>query len=107
MIFIKTTLILVLSFSFVIYMVSGRHKAFTRLGLVLIYFVLFVFILIPPLADKVANFFGIGAGKDMIIYLATAAIWFFTISNHAKIKATDRNITELVRKDALDSFKKT
>jgi hypothetical protein len=107
MIFIKTTLILILSLSFVVYMVSGRHKAFTRLGLVIIYLVLFVFIISPPLADKVANFFGIGTGKDMIIYLATAAIWFFTISNHARIKLTDRNVTELVRKDALDSARKT
>jgi hypothetical protein len=46
-------------------------------------------------------------GKDMIIYLATAAIWFFTISNHAKIKLTDRDITELVRKDAIDCCIKT
>ena len=107
MIFIKTTLLLILSLSFVIYMISGKHKTVTRLALVLIYFVLFVFIISPPLADIVANFFGIGTGKDMIIYLATAAIWFFTISNHAKIKLTERNITELVRKNALDDFKYT
>jgi len=107
MIFIKTTLLLILSISFVIYLISGRHKAFTRLGLLIIYFVLFIFILIPPLADKVANYFGISMGKDMIIYLATAAIWFFTISNHAKIKLTDRDITKLVRKDAIDCCIKT
>ena len=104
MIFIKTTLILFLSLGFVIYLLSGKHKAITRLALVFIYFCLFVFIVSPPLADIVANFFGIGTGKDMIIYLATAAIWFFTISNHVKIKIIERHITEVVRKDALDSF---
>ncbi len=107
MIFIKTTLLLLLSLGFVIYMISGKHKTVTRLSLVLIYFILFIFIISPPLADIVANFMGIGAGKDMIIYLATAAIWFFTISNHAKMKITDRHVTELVRKDALDSAKET
>ena len=88
-------------------MISGKHKAFTRLLLVTIYFILFIFIAMPPFADKVANFFGIGTGKDMIIYLATAAVWFFTTSNHAKIKLTERSITELVRKDAIDHVTKT
>ena len=103
MIFIKTTLILILSLSFVIYMISGRHRTITRLMLIMIYFALFIFIISPPLADVVAHFFGIGTGKDMIIYIAIAAIWFFTVSNHAKIKLVERNITELVRKDSLDN----
>ncbi len=104
MIFIKTTLAIILSISVVILMFSGRYKTFMRLFLVLFYFILLIFIAIPPLSDIVAHFFGIGTGKDMIIYLAIAIIWFLSTLNHAKIKRTDRNITELVRKDALDNY---
>ena len=107
MIFIKTTLTIILSISVVILLFSGKFKAFMRLFLVMFYFILLIFIAIPPLSDKVANYFGIGTGKDMIIYLAIAIIWFLTSLNHAKILRTDRSITELVRKDALDNVIKT
>ena len=107
MIFIKTTLAIILSISVVILLFSGRHKALMRLFLVVFYIILLIFIAVPPLSDKVANFFGIGTGKDMIIYLAIAIIWFLISLNHAKILRTDRNITELVRKDAIDSYIKT
>ena len=107
MIFIKTTLALILSLSVVILMLSGRYKAYMRLFMILFYVILLIFIAAPPLSDKVANYFGIGTGKDMIIYLSIAVIWFMTVINHAKIRVMERNITELVRKDALDSYIKT
>jgi hypothetical protein len=107
MIFIKTTLAIILSISVVILMFSGKFKTFMRLFLVLFYLILLVFIAAPPLSDKVANFFGIGTGKDMIIYLSIAIIWFLTSLNHAKIKRTERHITELVRKEAINNAIRT
>jgi hypothetical protein len=107
MIFIKTTLVIILSISVVIILFSGRHKALMRLFLVLFYFILLIFIAVPPLSDVAANFFGISTGKDMIIYLAIAIIWFLTALNHAKNKRMERNITVLVRKNAIDDFIKT
>ena len=107
MIFFKTTLALILTISIAVLMLSGRYKTYMRLFMIFFYVILLIFIASPPLSDIVAHYFGIGTGKDMIIYLCIAIIWFMTAINHAKIRIIERHITELIRKDALDSYIET
>ena len=66
----------------------------------------FIFALFSVLDPKVttyaANFFGIGRGTDFILYLAMALLFYLIFRISISIEEIRRDITELVRKIALD-----
>ena len=107
MILIKSTLTIILIISIGILLITGKYKAFEKFFLLIVSSILLIFIISPQLSDIVANFFGIGKGKDLIIYIAIAILWFFYVINYVKIKKIERNITLIVRKKALENYKKT
>lgn len=58
--------------------------------------------LFPGLSTRVANRFGIGRGSDFVLYLSIAVMFFLLFRLHIKIEMIQRDITKVVRKDALD-----
>ena len=60
-----------------------------------------VFVIWPNLSAKFAKFLGVGRGVDLIVYLSIAIIFFIIFKIVVKIEKINREITLLVRKDAL------
>lgn len=59
------------------------------------------------LTSKVANSIGIGRGADLIIYLSIIGLFFILYRLYLQQLATDRAITKLIRRIALDGVKKS
>ncbi len=58
-------------------------------------------VLWPESTTLIANRFGIGRGSDFILYIAIALIFFILFRLHVKIERMNRDITKVVRRDAL------
>jgi hypothetical protein len=59
----------------------------------------------PESSNKIARILGIGRGSDLIIYVALCAISFVLFKINMKIEKINRDITKLVRKDAIKNSK--
>ncbi len=101
MIFIKIFLIVVLSVVFLLVAFSSRFRTYQRMSVIFFYIFLAYLILFPKVADKVAHFFGIGRGVDLIIYLAIAILSLIVAVLYAKVKMDERAITKIVREIAI------
>lgn len=70
---------------------------------------LFVFALLgvvePNLTSHVAKFLGIGRGTDVVLYLSIATIFYLIFRLSISLEDMRREITELVRKIALNREK--
>lgn len=62
-------------------------------------------VFVPDSVTLVANHLGIGRGTDLVTYVAFALIFFALFRLHVKLHEVERDITHVVRKDALDSAK--
>lgn len=55
----------------------------------------------PESASRVAEVLGIGRGADVILYTSIALIFAILFRLHVKIEATARNVTKVVRHNAI------
>jgi hypothetical protein len=62
-----------------------------------------VLVLYPDITMKLANLVGIGRGADLIFYLAILFFCFCFLLSYGKIKELEKNMTELIRNDAIDN----
>jgi hypothetical protein len=60
----------------------------------------------PQTTDVVAQFFGVGRGADAVIYIALIGLFFLVFRMYVHIEAVEGEITQLVRKLALEDVKK-
>lgn len=63
-------------------------------------------VLFPNSMTILANELGIGRGTDLVIYVAVLTLFFILFRLHVKIEASSRQITKIVRKNAIDEVKK-
>lgn len=59
-------------------------------------------VLWPQVTTRIANRFGIGRGTDFVVYIALAAMFFLLLRLHIKIEIMNRDVTAVVRRNALD-----
>lgn len=59
-------------------------------------------VLYPNSTARLAQFFGIGRGVDLVVYVSLAAMFFLLFRLHLKIEGVRREVTAVVRRDALD-----
>ncbi len=59
------------------------------------------FVIFPDSASKIANLVGIGRGADLIFYLFIVFSWFWFASTSAKMRKTEKRLTEIVRQMAI------
>jgi len=57
--------------------------------------------LFPDSTTLFANRLGIGRGSDLITYVSLAIVFFVLFRLHVKLHEIERDITSVVRKDAL------
>ena len=61
--------------------------------------------MIPKDLDKVAQFVGVERGADLAVYLSIVVIFYLIFRILVKLEKTDRDITTIVRKIALNNNK--
>ncbi len=60
----------------------------------------------PNSTTVIANRLGIGRGADLVVYVALAALFFLLFKLHIKIESVGRDVTRVVRRDALNGADK-
>ena len=78
------------------------REFFLWIGFWLIVAVLFIF---PETAQTAAKWLGIGRGVDLIIYLGLIVLFFAVFYILLRIERLERDITKVVREDALKNSK--
>jgi hypothetical protein len=61
-----------------------------------------VFVLWHDSTTVLANKFGIGRGADLVFYVSLVVIFYLLFKLNVKLEAVGRDITKVVRKNALD-----
>jgi hypothetical protein len=64
-----------------------------------------VIVLYPQMATIVANHFGIGRGSDFILYISIALMFVILFRLQVKIELMNRDVTKVVRKNAIEDSK--
>ncbi len=106
MIFLKIFLITVLSIIFIVFSFSYRLKIFQKLGILIGYFIFFIFIVFPELSDKVAHKISIKSGTDLMVYISLALVSLINIFLYVKTKNNEYKITKIIREKAKENAKK-
>ncbi len=60
-----------------------------------------VFVWWPNSTVRLANFFGIGRGSDLVLYVSLAVVFFILFRLSVKIEGLNRDITKVVREKSL------
>jgi small membrane protein len=78
-----------------------------HLGLWLLFWAaLIVVALLPTTTDRLARLLGVGRGIDTAIYLSLLLIFYLLFRSFAKIEDMDRQLTRIVRANALREMEK-
>ena len=61
--------------------------------------------LVPQTTDTIARYVGVGRGADFVIYVSLVALFYLAFRLFVKIEDVEREVTQLVRKIALEEDK--
>lgn len=59
----------------------------------------------PGVTQNVADFLGIERGIDSVVYFSIVILFYLMYRSYVKIEHLERDITKVVRKEAIDDFK--
>jgi hypothetical protein len=98
--------IIIVFIIFVVTRVFSRYLkndiTFRELVLWLIFWALVTLaVLMPQKTDVVAQTLGVSRGADLLVYLSIIVLFFIVFKIIVKLEKIERNITEIVRQDAL------
>lgn len=99
---------------FVIFFLSrvylrSREKvisAKTALFWTLVWLLALVGVLLPATTTKIADFFGVGRGVDVIVYLAISILFYLIFRIYVMIEDLRRDLTKIVREIATSNISK-
>lgn len=60
----------------------------------------------PEVTDVLANFFGVGRGADLILYVSVIVLFFFSFLLVITLDRLERQMTKLVQHQALEEFRR-
>jgi small membrane protein len=86
---------------FVVYVFRVRSDSFDRLVYLACAAAGIVLVIDPQLSTRIANTLGIGRGADLIFYLAIIMALFYGVASHSRTRRLERQITLLVRQQAI------
>lgn len=104
-----TIIQLILSVSLILllimYLRFFRNRLFNAFFFIGFFLVGIVFVLRPNITQRIADFFGVGRGVDVVIYLLLVAFFFMFIAMFYKTRHLGKTIIEMVRNRAIDNAK--
>lgn len=65
-----------------------------------------ILVWLPNGLTKIANALGIGRGADLIFYASLIIIFYLIFRIYLKLEKMEKNITKIIRKNALDDIEK-
>jgi len=71
-----------------------------------IWITLIIVVILPSIISKLALILGISRGTDVIIYGSVGVLFYLIFRLYVKLEETEREITTLVRENALEKKKK-
>ena len=87
---------------FVLYIFRIRSDSFDRLVYLAGAAVGIALVIDPQLSTRIANALGVGRGADLIFYLAIIMALFYGVASRPRTRRLERQITLLVRQQAID-----
>jgi hypothetical protein len=94
-----------LLFILISYLRKFRRPALDKLFIGILLATGIFFVLYPEVTNQLAHFLGIGRGADLIFYLAILGFGYMTLILYTKIKKLEEQLTNIVRKQSLESGK--
>lgn len=86
-----------------------RRSKLTRSGF-LFWFIFWVLVavvaVLPQTAQRAASLLGVGRGADLVTYLSLALLFYLVFRLFTKIEDISREVTLMVRHEALDKMEK-
>lgn len=79
----------------------GRIGITWAIGWSTVWVAVLVVAVLPNSAQVLARLLGVGRGADLVIYMALALIFFLLFKVFVKIESLERDISKLVREEAL------
>lgn len=73
---------------------------------IVFWIIILIFAFIPKITDPIAFVFGFGRGLDLLFILGIVGCFYLIFRLYVKIDKLDQNITELVRKLAIENEEK-
>lgn len=65
-----------------------------------------IFILLPNVTSRIAQFFGVGRGVDLVLYASVSALFLLLFKLFIQHEQLERNITKIIRREALRDLEK-
>jgi len=87
---------------FILYIFRLRTEFLDRIVYLVCAAVGIVMVIEPNLSSQIANMLGIGRGADLLFYLFIIASLFYAVATRSRLRRMERQITQLVRQNALD-----
>ncbi|HEX9028944.1 MAG TPA: DUF2304 domain-containing protein [Anaerolineales bacterium] len=87
----------------VLYIFLLRTAHTDRIVYILFALVGILLVLAPSLSTDIAHLLGIGRGVDLVIYIFILAGLFYSVTITSELKRLQRQMTTLVRQNALDN----
>ncbi len=84
---------------------SGQLSAQSSVLWALIWLGAGIALIWPQMTTVVANHLGIGRGTDFVFYIGFAVVVFLLFRTQLRLEALSREITSVVRRDAVDAAK--
>jgi small membrane protein len=94
-----------LLFILISYLRKFRQPALDKLFIGFLMATGIFFVLDPEITNQLAHFLGIGRGADLIFYLAILGFGYIVLLLYSKIKKLEDQLTQIVRKQSLESIK--
>lgn len=88
----------------------GSHGVISRTETMLwsaLWIVAAVVVARPEVTSRFAAFVGVGRGVDAVVYASVAALFYLIFRVYVRIDRLERDITSIVRREALDHHKET
>ncbi len=100
--------ILIIGFLFtgLFYFVRLRNRIADVLLLLILVGVAVLFILFPEWTSVLAKKLGVGRGTDLVLYICIVLFYFVILKLYARMRKLEQQITDLIRKQALDEVEK-
>ena len=85
---------------------SNQFGAKGAIFWVLFWIASIIAVLSPDTITVLANTFGIGRGTDFVLYISIIVIFYLIFKLHLKVEMISRNITKVIRKEAIENCEK-
>ncbi|MCS6819695.1 MAG: DUF2304 domain-containing protein [Chitinophagales bacterium] len=103
---IQLILSIPLAILIILFLIQIHKQTFFKVLFILIAAVGVILIFNPALTTAIANYFGVGRGADLLLYISIIFFFMFIIVLYGKIRSIEATQTIIIRQIAIDRAKR-